>query len=486
MGGDAVSASESVSHRSASPFGHVRGRWKVVLCTALGALGGAAMVQSSAWALFALSLFAAFLTIGRPTSATPGSGGPWLGRHARAALPVVLYWVALFTVSSDVIGEAFAANFSPGLFWRGLVALAAGLFTASGYAAATLVAMGAGRSPVARGAVLGAAVAMWEWARTELLHWPLGKIAYGLTDSPWLNTAPYLGAYGAGATFVALVAAAAWTLAATAPRPRHAASLAAAAAGLMLLLAAAGHGSSTPSVQASTVSVVLLRATPQQKYDRDTLRERTEAMLRRAEQSTGDVVVFPETSLPLPWDSLPAGVKARFHALSQHKTLVIGSFREANGSSFNTAVLLAPGEPVEFVDKRLLFIFSEYFPRWLQWAKPVMQMPYQDLSPGSAPQRAGPLPGVLICQDIGSPRLAARRAQGRQWLVLLSDMSWFPGRRAIAHQLAMARWRAAETRQWLLVAAVPGGSALIAPDGHVAQRAPEDADIWNVSVPEFP
>jgi apolipoprotein N-acyltransferase len=66
----------------------------------------------------------------------------------------------------------------------------------------------------------------------------------------------------------------------------------------------------------------------------------------------------------------------------------------------------------------------------------------------------------------------AQVRDGAQWLLNLTDDSWFASRRAAAQHLEMTRLRAVETRRWLVRASHSGASAVIDPRGDVVAALP--------------
>jgi apolipoprotein N-acyltransferase len=172
-------------------------------------------------------------------------------------------------------------------------------------------------------------------------------------------------------------------------------------------------------------------------------------------------------------------------AASDGRTLIAGTFRIDGRQSFNTALILRQGEGPEFRDKHALQAFSEFIPPGFGWLRSWLSLPYQDLSPGSVlHRRTDPaLPAVLICQDIAEPDVVMARGHDTGWMLLISDLSWFPDGRAERHMSMMARWRAAEAGRWLLMTSVPRGAVLISAKGSMAATPPQGATHWNVAVP---
>jgi len=285
---------------------------------AIGGGAGFAMVSASAWPVL-LGALAALNAVVARHEVRPA---------ARLALCMVLL-LALFWMAADPIGDAFAHNFAPHPFWRLLTGFLVGAFVTLWYlpAAWFVIRISHRVPPAAVPVALGIAIALSEWLRVEVGCVPMALLAYGLTDTPLLRVAPWLGAYGAGAL---AVAGTGWVVMAGLSRVRHAAALLAA----FTLLAVAVPSDSAfrgPEVRAGTrATVSLLHSTPLDDFSRSALKARAEAMMAAVEQASGELVVFGETALPMPWESLPAAVREKFHRLATERqvTIVIGAFRQ--------------------------------------------------------------------------------------------------------------------------------------------------------------
>ncbi len=149
----------------------------------------------------------------------------------------------------------------------------------------------------------------------------------------------------------------------------------------------------------------------------------------------------------------------------------------------NSAVLFSPqGEFVDRYDKVRLVPFGEYVPwrdilPFLPWLTPIPR----EITPGAGPvifrlsQRDGPpVPyGALICYEDVFPDLTREfRLLGARFFVNLTDEGWYviPGEHG--QHLAMAVFRAVETRTSVVRAANTGISCFIGPRGSVYEALP--------------
>lgn len=335
------------------------------------------------------------------------------------------------------------------------------------------------------GAELGRAQAFtgFPWLASGYVH----------TSSPLVGWAPWVGVYGLGALGAGMAAALAlagralWAgqhEPAGAPPWRAAAPALALAAGVLAL----GVGLPTQFTQASgTLSVSLLQPNVPQdtKFDPDRIVGNLMALQAQLGQAQGQLVVTPESVVPLTFSQLPEGY---WDALSApfrqgERAALIGLFTgdEQRGyvnSLIGVARPAAPGAADYVYGKRHLLPFGEFVPTGFRWFVDAMAIPMADQASGTqeAPlavggQRVRP----LICyEDLFGEDFAAAflRPDAPTVLVNVSNLAWF-GRHMIQEQhLQFSRMRALEFQRPLVRATNTGVTGLVLPDGRVAQALP--------------
>ncbi|GBD34953.1 Apolipoprotein N-acyltransferase [bacterium HR36] len=146
---------------------------------------------------------------------------------------------------------------------------------------------------------------------------------------------------------------------------------------------------------------------------------------------------------------------------------------------YNSALLVSPkGQVSGRYDKIYRIPFGEYLPlrHWLPWI--VWFSPYESeysIAPGEAAKtltfgEGGWRMGVLICYEDTVPHLPRqffRDASGPDFFVNISNDGWFQGSEEHEQHLAIARFRAAETRRALIRSVNMGVSAVIDGDGAI-------------------
>lgn len=336
------------------------------------------------------------------------------------------------------------------------------------------------------------------WLLVELARaliftgFPWGASGYGLIDTPLDRLAPWLGVYGMGAVWAAAVA---WLACGgrrwLAPVPL---------VGLLLGLAV------LPTVRFTqphgpTLSVALLQSNVPQ--DEKFSAERQIGMLawhaRQLQEAQADLVMAPETAIPLLPEQLPEGyweaLVAQFGPGSQRAALIgvpLGSFEQ--GYSNSVVGLQAPqagqAQPYRY-DKHHLVPFGEFIPTGFHWFVAMMNMPLGDFSRGPlvAPsfdvrgQRIAP----NICyEDLFGEEIAARfvdAARSPTILANVSNLAWFGDTVAIAQHLQIARMRSLEFQVPSIRSTNTGATVAIDAFGRVTARlATQTRGILHASV----
>lgn len=225
------------------------------------------------------------------------------------------------------------------------------------------------------------------------------------------------------------------------------------------------------------------------------LRDYREALM----QSTSDLVVLPETALPLLTHQLPAGywqsVVDRF-AKGQQAALIGLPLEKTHATSSalqytNSALGLVPraagvepaagarGAPYRY-DKHHLVPFGEFVPLGFQWFVDAMHIPLGDFGRGDLVQPtlewAGQRVAPNICfEDLFGEEIAqsfASENTAPTMMVNLSNIAWFGNTVAIDQHLHISRMRAMEMHRPMLRATNTGATAVIDAQGVVTHRLP--------------
>lgn len=218
------------------------------------------------------------------------------------------------------------------------------------------------------------------------------------------------------------------------------------------------------------------------KFDPNHITQQLEALTRHLESERADIILTPETAVPLFFTQLPAGMTERWQARSAtgNSHLFVGMpMLDEAGRAHNAMLHLSPDtQALAAYHKVRLMPFGEYTPRGLEWTTRDLALPLKDLVPGSLDQASfqGPVHqgiGVLMCQEelMGED---ARRAAAQAGVILNpSNLAWFDESAAIAQRLQIVRVRALEIGRPILRSANTGVTAHIDHTGEVKAAAPE-------------
>ncbi len=322
--------------------------------------------------------------------------------------------------------------------------------------------------------VAAAAWALTEWARGALFTgFPWLALGYAQAPpSPLAGYAPVLGVFGL--SFLSVLAAGCLALAWRVRRKPL--------VPLALLCATVFGGYALGALDWTVASgdplrVSLLQGNIEQsmKWQPERLRQSLATYLGLAVRHPADLVVLPETALPLALDSLDPAYAEAISAAAGGAVLAGVVVRQADGRYFNSVVSLGRG-PEQRYDKRHLVPFGEFTPPLFAWTLSLLKIPMSDFSvgqPNPPPlDLAGQRVALNICyEDIFGEEII-RALPAATLLVNLSNTAWFGDSAAQPQHLQIAQLRALESGRWMLRATNTGMTAAIDPRGRVAAALP--------------
>lgn len=463
------------------------------------------------------------------------SSTPWLA--GRAALPVALAAGALQAAAlapwpqggvqvlalallvallrgrppraAALIGLAFGFAWMMGTFFWLFVSmhryghlpalLAAGAVAALAAAMALYPAAAAAAFAAWAPAGRGRAVALWgclwlacELARAQwLTGFPWGAAGYAHVDSALALLAPWVGVYGIGA--VAAILAAGSALQALEGRGGWRFAAAGPALALTLLPAWRGPDFTTPTTR---LSVTLLQGNvPQdEKFDFERLPATLAWHVRTITAAHGDLVVAPETAIPLLPAQLPEGLWAELTAhfarsagmgaggsgVGGPSALIGVPLGDFDSGYTNSVAGLGPGQDAYRYDKHHLVPFGEFVPPGFRWFIERMHIPLGDFSRGELAQpsfavgREWVAPNICY-EDLFGEELAARwngRHPAPTLLANVSNIGWFGDTVAVDQHLQISRMRSLELQRPMLRATNTGATAIIDHRARVTHQLP--------------
>ena len=339
------------------------------------------------------------------------------------------------------------------------------------------------------------------WVAAEALRsavpfggFPWGRLAFATVDTPVAPLFEYVGS--AGVTFaVALVGTSlAWAVL----QARRTPVRGVAAVLVPSLLAVSGgvlrSESPSPSVDPSrSVSVAAVQGdVPGEGMEafaerRAVLNNHVAATHQLAERVADgrrpqpDLVIWPENSTDIDPFSDPtvyADIQGAVDAVGA--PVLVGAMVAGRQPEdvYNQGIVWEPGTgPVERYSKTHPVPFGEYIPFrdvLARYIRRLDQIP-RDMVPGRRPGvlSLGPTTvGDVICFEVAYDGLLRNVIKGGADLVVVqTNNATYMGTGQIEQQFAISRLRAIETHRYVVVAATNGVSGMIAPDGHVIDRA---------------
>jgi apolipoprotein N-acyltransferase len=337
-----------------------------------------------------------------------------------------------------------------------------------------------------------------ELARGTLFSgFPWAASGYAQLDGPLATLAPWVGVYGMGAVLAGLAATLACALRA------HGLARRAAPAGVLALLLALGllgPGEHTRAGRVLSVQLLQPNVAQDEKFAPERLPATLQWVAVRLLASRADLVVAPETAVPLLPAQLEdvapgflAALQQRFAASPQ--TALVGVPLGDYASGYTNSVIGLSARAAALpqgryrYDKHHLVPFGEFIPMGFRWFTELMRIPLGDFARGAVAQASLPLGddrGVgadggeraapNICyEDLFGEELARRFADpaaAPTLFVNLSNIGWFGHTMAVPQHLAISRLRALEFQLPMIRATNTGATALIDHRGRVLAQLP--------------
>jgi apolipoprotein N-acyltransferase len=465
-----------------SPVGP-RGRWNSLAITVIAALCAAASTGWPAQIIF-----------------DAGKSSPALQLVALTLLSNLLESRVAAKRDGFKLGLLFATIWLAGTFWwlyiamhtygglpgpvalASVVALAAAL--ALYYATACALYVFLKPSGVVAGAMLFAS--LWtaaELARgTWLTGFGWGAIGYAHVDGGLSVLAPWVGAYGITlvAAFIPMLIVRLW---AANRRPVA-----------VMLMAVVGALALAPSPNFTrpngSLSVTLLQGNIAQDQKFETASGIPAALdwyQSKMITATTDLVVAPETAIPLLPQDLPPGYLEKLdqHFRTGNTALLTGIPLGSYGNGYTNSVIgQRPGrEDLAHAwryDKHHLVPFGEFIPGFFKWFTQLMRIPLGDFNRGPTGQpsmewREQRLAPNICYEDLFGEELGTRFIDENlapTVFVNVSNLGWFDDSVAIDQHLQISRMRALEFQRPFIRATNTGATAIIDHQGNVTQVLP--------------
>lgn len=202
--------------------------------------------------------------------------------------------------------------------------------------------------------------------------------------------------------------------------------------------------------------------------------------LTMAEASPAQLIIMPETALPVLSSELPDIVKTRLrqHAITNKGDILMGLVERENGEHFNSMLSIGSAQSAVY-RKSHLVPFGEFIPlkAALGWIyRDWLNMPLSDLSRGSIHQQpmniAGEKVAINICYEDVFGEEIIRQLPAATLLVNASNDAWYGESLAAYQHMQFSQARALETGRTVLRTTNTGATAMIDSHGNVLAHAP--------------
>jgi apolipoprotein N-acyltransferase len=330
-----------------------------------------------------------------------------------------------------------------------------------------------------------------DWVRSWIFTgFPWLTMGYSqIPHSPLAGYMPIAGVYGASVITVFISAIIGVWLAQHNQKSQQSLLFKRNAIGFITLVIAAGGVLkvvewTTPIGKPISVALVQGNIAQDTKWSPEKAQTTIDQYLSMLQASKADLIVLPETALPVIASQLDTSVKETItaHAKRNQGGIIVGIVEQDTNEYFNSAICFGcPQVTVTSYRKNHLVPFGEFIPLkqvfgWIY--RDWLNMPLSDLSRGGNTQAnmkvAGQKIAMNICYEDVFGEEIARNNKNSTLMINISNDAWY-GQSYAAHQhMQFSQARALETGRYMLRATNTGATAAIDQHGYVFAHAPHD------------
>ena len=196
-----------------------------------------------------------------------------------------------------------------------------------------------------------------------------------------------------------------------------------------------------------------------------------------------DLIIWPEAAIPIyPQQVLPFLQSLNKEAKKHNTALVIGIpiYHRKTKQSFNGLMILGNSHGL-YLKQHLVpfgesYTSSKVFNLLFDLCIKYFNIPMSDLSQGPKNQKSDFIKNIpfapFICYEIAYPTEVLNNSMSKQFIIVISDDSWFDRTFASSQQLQIAQMRALEMNRYLLYCTNTGITSIINPEGKIIKSAP--------------
>jgi apolipoprotein N-acyltransferase len=188
-------------------------------------------------------------------------------------------------------------------------------------------------------------------------------------------------------------------------------------------------------------------------------------------QADVDLLIWPES--PLPYKNSSQQMRRLLQRTNEYPMILSGGWEEKNGNLQNVMGIL--GSDVTYA-KRHLVIFGEYIPfeSFFRGIIEFFDMPMSNTTPGKSNQDMLSINGKqilgLICFDVAFPLSFINKAKTADFIVNISNDSWFGSSYGPYQHLQIVRARALELNKWIARGTSDGISTIVDNKGTIVSK----------------
>jgi apolipoprotein N-acyltransferase len=252
------------------------------------------------------------------------------------------------------------------------------------------------------------------------------------------------------------------------------------------------------------VALLQTNVAQDEKFSAERLPESLAWVARGLVEAEAELVVAPETAVPLLPGQLEEFAPGYWQMLQQHFSgssttgpraalvgVPLGDFERGYTNSVAGLTARPSGTAEYRYDKHHLVPFGEFIPTGFRWFTQMMNIPLGDFSRGGLQQPSFAVRGQRVApnicyEDLFGEELAQRFADpatAPTVMANLSNIGWFGNTIAIPQHLNISRLRTLELQRPMLRATNTGATAVVDHRGVVtAQMAPHTRGVLNAGV----
>ena len=226
------------------------------------------------------------------------------------------------------------------------------------------------------------------------------------------------------------------------------------------------------------------------KWDPEAFQHTIQTYYNMVATTEADIVIMPETAIPVMRQDLPDGVIGQFATAAQRNkaalAMGIPQYTPTGRQYLNSVVNLShfdaeqTEQSLPSYSKEHLVPFGEFKPVFTDWLYGLMHMPLSDFSgggKGQAPlQLANQKIAFNVCYEDSFGDDLVASAKSSSLLSNVSNMAWYGTSHAMDLQIQQSQARALELGRYMVRSTNTGLTAVIDPQGHITSLAPRDTE----------